>query len=173
MVTLTQRGPMEKTLALTPSLSPGERVNHVDCSSGGEIPPHLQRRNRFPLVINIVVPLSLAAALFILYHFNPAHFGFYPRCTFYQTTGLLCPGCGSLRAIHQLLHGQINDAFRLNAMLVLALPLLAFVAGRALYRKMRNQSAGFIVPPAALWAGLVVLVAFGILRNVPLHSVLH
>ena len=41
-------------------------------------------------------------------------------------TGLHCPGCGSLRAVRQFLHGELWAAFRLNPLMVLSLPLLAF-----------------------------------------------
>ena len=56
------------------------------------------------LVLGAFALLGLAAVLFF---FNPAQSGFYPFCVFHRTTGLLCPGCGSLRALHQLLHQRI------------------------------------------------------------------
>ena len=31
---------------------------------------------------------------------------------------MLCPGCGSQRGIHQLLHGNFIEVFRLNALLI-------------------------------------------------------
>ena len=34
-----------------------------------------------------------------------------------------CPGCGTQRAIHQLLHGNLAAAFQANAMILLILPL--------------------------------------------------
>ena len=42
----------------------------------------------------------------------------FPKCPFRSLTGLLCPGCGSQRGIHQLLHGYIAEAFKLNALLI-------------------------------------------------------
>jgi hypothetical protein len=38
---------------------------------------------------------------------------------------LPCPGCGSLRAAHQLLHGNLSAAWALNKALLIGLPLAA------------------------------------------------
>src|SRR5436190_16352264 len=58
------------------------------------------------------------AGMAILFWFDPAGHGFYPVCAFHQVTGLLCPGCGATRALHQILHGHLTDALRLNAFFV-------------------------------------------------------
>jgi hypothetical protein len=110
-----------------------------------------------------VVALGAGAVLF---YFDPAQFGFYPICIFRRTTGLLCPGCGGLRAAHQLLHGNIGAAFRLNALLVLSLPLLAWLAVRTLIRWRKQQPIGLEVRPLWVCVAVVVLVVFGVVRNV-------
>ncbi len=103
----------------------------------------------------------------VLFRFDPSQHGFYPLCIFHQTTGLLCPGCGSLRALHQLLHGHLATAFHLNPLLTIALPFLAWFAIR--YRAAKRQtgtgSAGSRT--AWLWGFLAVAVAFGVWRNIP------
>src|SRR5882672_8584856 len=77
----------------------------------------------------------------MLFFFPPQQYHFfYPQCFLYRWTGLQCPGCGGLRATHQLLHGNIVEAFRLNAFFVSALPLgiVWFVASRLGYQKISN-----------------------------------
>src|SRR5438045_3746474 len=91
------------------------------------------RWKRVPLGAASVVFVFLAAAT-VLFFFEPGAYTFYPRCLFYQTTGLLCPGCGSLRATHQLLHGHIAAALRLNALLVTAIPVGACLLVRSIFR---------------------------------------
>ncbi len=56
---------------------------------------------------SLVVAILMALAGIVLFCFDPERCGFYPICIFHQSTGLLCPGCGSLRAMHQLLHGHL------------------------------------------------------------------
>ncbi|MEE1348254.1 MAG: DUF2752 domain-containing protein, partial [Bacteroidales bacterium] len=56
--------------------------------------------------------------------FDPARSGLFPHCPFLMMTGFKCPGCGSQRAIHSLLHLDFATAFRYNAMLVLSLPFV-------------------------------------------------
>ena len=117
-----------------------------------------------PLAIPL---LALFGTALVLFFFNPSQFAFYPVCAFHRTTGLLCPGCGSLRALHQLLHGHFAAAFHFNAFLVCSLPFLAWLALRFAMLKLRNQPASITVAPVWLWSALVALVVFGILRNLP------
>jgi hypothetical protein len=110
--------------------------------------------------------LAIVGAV-VLYFFNPAQFGFYPTCMFYKTTGLLCPGCGTLRATHHLLHGHIEAAFRFNALIVSSLPLVAWALIRAARRRAADLPALSWIHPSWLWIGFAILVLFGILRNLP------
>ena len=110
--------------------------------------------------------VCLAGAAF-LRAFDPSKPGPYPVCIFHALTGLWCPGCGSLRALHQLLHGHVLAALRYNPLTVLALPFVAYaMASYAL------RWAGMRALPAPRmrgwygWALLGLIVAFGVLRNI-------
>jgi hypothetical protein len=133
----------------------------------GRIPPRIGETQSWTghwLILSYAV---LVACVAVLYFFNPAEHGFYPSCLFYKTTGLLCPGCGTLRAVHQLLHGQIEAAFRFNALIISSLPLVALGCVQAMrYRAAKKPGLAWI-RPNLLWAGMVILIAFGILRNLP------
>jgi hypothetical protein len=107
---------------------------------------------------------AVLAAVFVLFWFNPSQYAFYPYCVFYKTTGLQCPGCGSLRALHQLLHGNLLEALRLNTLLVLALPGLSIWALRHFLRQGNGPS---IKKGFWLWAALAIVLLFGIARNLP------
>ena len=108
------------------------------------------------------------AIALILFLFDPARVPLYPVCQFHQLTGLDCPGCGSLRATHELLHGHVMMALHLNLLLVLSLPLLAWVILRFAWYEIRGEPA-VILRPFWLWLYLAVWIAFGILRNLPGH----
>jgi len=107
----------------------------------------------------------LAGAATYLFLFDPAEGAGYPSCPFRLLTGLQCPGCGSTRAVHQLLHGHPLVAFELNPLLMISLPFLGF----ALWTYTRpGKSAGsprLSIPPRYAWCVLVVIVGFWIFRN--------
>jgi hypothetical protein len=104
----------------------------------------------------------------VLFWFDPSRYAFYPACQFHRVTGWLCPGCGSLRALHQFLHGHLVTAFRYNPMLITLLPLLAWQGARYLRQKGSGEpAAAFVVRPRWLWVLLGIGLTFGILRNVP------
>ncbi|NUN93831.1 MAG: DUF2752 domain-containing protein [Verrucomicrobiae bacterium] len=84
---------------------------------------------------------------------------FFPPCPFHALTGWYCPGCGSTRALHQLLHGHLVAACRFNPLTVCVLPAL----GIALALWCRRQP----VRSAWLWTLVSVVAFFGILRNLP------
>jgi hypothetical protein len=106
----------------------------------------------------------------VLFRFDPGLCAFYPTCQFHRLTGWQCPGCGSLRAMHHLLHGHLAAAFHFNALLVLGLPVLAWCAGRAALRRWKRQPLADGLRPAWLWCALAATLAFGLLRNLPLHQ---
>jgi len=118
----------------------------------------------------ILLAVVLALSGLVLFWFDPSRHAFYPQCLFHRSTGLLCPGCGSLRALHQLLHGHLATAFHSNALLVLSLPLLGWWGVGCLLRKARHQPVTPSIAPVWLWTALVVVVVFGVLRNLPLDT---
>lgn len=110
--------------------------------------------------------IAAVAAAVVLFSFDPSHTPIYPVCHFHRWTGLNCPGCGSLRAMHQLLHGHVREALHLNALLVVSLPLFAWVGFR-LYRQTVTGVPEVAVKPLWLWIYFGVWLAFGILRDLP------
>src|SRR5690554_4920065 len=71
--------------------------------------------------------VMLTGSVVILYLFNPEEASVYPPCPFHYITRLYCPGCGSLRALHNLLHGHLTKAMSLNPLMVATLPILGLM----------------------------------------------
>lgn len=89
-----------------------------------------------------------------------------PPCPFRMLTGWLCPGCGSTRALHALLHGDLVRAVSMNPLLVIASPMLAWMALNAAGANPPGHR--LLVPWLAnpkLW--LAVLLGYGVLHNLP------
>lgn len=116
--------------------------------------------------MGIVLTLGLAF-LGALFWFEPNGQSFYPVCLFHQTTGWQCPGCGSLRAMHQLLHGHFGAAFHLNPLLVILLPILVGYGALCVWRAARRQPVILPLRPVWWWLALLVTLGFGLWRNWP------
>ena len=104
----------------------------------------------------------------VLFAVDPARHAIYPACLLYATTGWQCPGCGGLRATHQLLHGHLAAAWALNPLAVLLVPLYAWFGLDLGLRLVRGRGLpGAAVRPAVIWLVLAGLLLFTILRNLP------
>lgn len=124
--------------------------------------------NRKKILTTVAAIALIAAAFFLFFSLNPARYPIFPKCPFLQITGYECPGCGSQRAIHQLLHLRIGSAFRYNPLMVLLLPYIflgiyiEYLGGKNKFPKLHQHLFG-------RWAALVlfvVVVAYWIGRNI-------
>lgn len=114
--------------------------------------------------------LLLVAGATYLFLYEPGRSGFFPLCPFRFLTGLTCPGCGSTRALHQLLHGHFEAAFTLNPLLLLALPFLVYAFLRYSAFSMRGRTPQPNALPAPyLYAIFFLIVGFWIFRNTPIY----
>ena len=98
---------------------------------------------------------------------DPNQPGHYPLCPFRAMTGLDCPGCGSMRAIHDLATGHPLAALDQNVLAVLFVPVLLLAWVAWLRRCWRGEPAP---APHRRWVPLAVLVlvlAFWLVRNLP------
>jgi hypothetical protein len=114
----------------------------------------------------LLVWLTLAVGATYLFIFEPGKSGFFPACPFRMLTGFTCPGCGSTRGLHRLLHGDVIAAFEFNPLMVLSLPFLLYalvryttaaVTGRPLQRYRLNAKY--------IWTLFVVIMSFWVFRN--------
>ena len=114
-----------------------------------------------------------AIVLLLLYfYFDPAGNILFPPCPFYTITGLFCPGCGSQRAFHALLHGHILLSADFNLLFVLFLPLilLAFFeqVRKLVFRVSDNKKLSIFYSTRFSRSVLIVVLLFWVLRNIPL-----
>lgn len=118
---------------------------------------------RRSLIIAIIA--AVAAIIVILYALVDPESGFFPRCSFLMLTGLQCPGCGSQRAFHALLHGDIAAAWRYNAMLFFFVPLIALMLFAEWQHKRWPRLSAALTSPAFICLILTVLTLWTIFRN--------
>ena len=118
----------------------------------------------------VVAVLAAAAGAAMLYIVDPREPGNYPVCPFLGVTGYHCAGCGTLRALHQLLYGNPISALGYNALTVLALPFMAYAFAAGGLRAFRAPAPGPIfINPRLIWGLFFGIVAFWVLRNVPVE----
>ncbi len=140
----------------------------------------------------LVVAGVLAAATGYLAAVDPARPGHYPGCPFFALTGKYCPGCGGLRAVHDLTHGDVLAALSSNAVVTLAVPVAVVLWFQWVLRlaapddrppipqRDRSDTPGpdpKVPIPSGIrvWGpvGLAIgLILFGVLRNLPGFAVL-
>lgn len=91
-----------------------------------------------------------------------------PSCPFKAVTGWGCPGCGSTRMLHQLIHGDIASAARYNIVALLMLPFVVLMWVRWTQRSLGYRTLPTWRPSGrTLWIGLALWLTFSVLRNLP------
>ena len=91
-----------------------------------------------------------------------------PVCPTKALLGIDCPGCGSLRMVYSLMHGDVLAAARFNALGLAALAFLvwayfSWTYGRVTGRRIASWQHG-------RWSAVVTLtlvLAWFVLRNIP------
>jgi hypothetical protein len=111
--------------------------------------------------------LLIVGALLVLYWLDPARPGIFPPCPFRFVTGLKCPGCGTLRGLHQLLHGHPLAAWRLNPLMVVAIPFMGYVWISYTWRAFTGKPlVNFTLRAFWIWQLLIAILIYWIGRNI-------
>jgi hypothetical protein len=114
------------------------------------------------------VAAAVVAAGAFIYVVDPGRAWWMPSCLFHQLTGLYCPGCGTGRALHQLAHGNLAAAWRLNPLMVLAIPLLIYLIAKSSMPARPNAKQSSL-PRWLPWVVVGTIIAFWVVRNIPAY----
>jgi hypothetical protein len=116
-------------------------------------------------ILLIAAGAVLALAVIALYALVDPGAALFPRCPLKALTGFDCPGCGSQRAFHALLRGDIAGAWRYNAALFFAAPVIVlyFVSSGCRGRYPRLYAA--LNSPVAIAVIAVATAVWWVLRN--------
>ncbi|PHR69378.1 MAG: hypothetical protein COA67_10410 [Lutibacter sp.] len=114
--------------------------------------------------------LFVGMMIAILYfYFNPS-VTFFPKCPLYTTTGIYCPGCGSQRAFHDLLHLDFKGVIGHNLLFLFGLSILIYHLTVNFLNTFYNKGIkNILYHKKAPILILVLIIIFWILRNIPLY----
>lgn len=124
-------------------------------------------RLRDPALVGVV-----GAGLFTMLRLRDPHgSGSYGFCPSLVLTGFPCPGCGGLRAVNDLTHGDVAAALSSNLLVVALVATLAVAWIVWVGRRWRGRRGSMIVlTPRWGYVAIATLVVFGVLRNLPIGA---
>lgn len=103
-------------------------------------------------------------------YFDPSTAHFFPVCPLYALTGFACPGCGLTRGFHALFHGDWTTALHFNALIGVWAVIFVYVFVSSVLLAVRGRGLTmWPTYPRFMWTFMIVLLAFGVLRNLPFY----
>lgn len=103
--------------------------------------------------------------LIIIYYLINKKFQITIPCLFHKITNWYCPGCGITRLIFSLIHLDFYQAFRYNPLVFILGILYGCYCIISLVIKIK-------LPKCSSYILIVIVILFGILRNIELFSYL-
>ena len=133
---------------------------HVPAPSAAAV----TRRQRLGRAAGLAAAAGVTAYVGLV---DPSSGGAYPLCPSRALLGVDCPACGGLRGTHDLLHGDVVAALDHNMLLPALLAVYAVTFGSWLRPLVGRAARPVSVPRWVVTTGIVVAVAFTVLRNLP------
>lgn len=113
---------------------------------------------------------ALAAGSGIVWYFDPTKTNLFPVCPLFSLTGFACPGCGLTRGFHALFHGDVLTALDYNALIPFFALAFLFLIATLISITVRGKGLlKMSASPVFLFGTLVLLIAFGVVRNLPFY----
>ncbi len=122
-------------------------------------------RSRRALALGIMIALAIVLGV-VYYFFDPVEVRWMPQCLWRVATGTDCPGCGSQRMAHALVHGDISGAWHANAYALCLLPLIGFMFWLEIAREKYPKLYKKVHAPWVICALASSVMIWWILRNV-------
>lgn len=88
----------------------------------------MHRRKTAKTILTVLAATAAVAGIWLLYTHDPSAKGsLFMPCVSKLVTGYDCPGCGTTRAMHCLLHGDMAGVWHFNRSLFFYLPMCALI----------------------------------------------
>lgn len=117
-------------------------------------------------LLSIIGFFILGGGIYYFYQNDPAQSEtVFILCVTKNISGIDCPGCGSQRAFHELLHGNFIKAAKLNLTIYFFTPLLLFIFLKTALKPFRIDLPDLLITTKRLMLILFFLLLFTVLRN--------
>ena len=117
-------------------------------------------------LLSIIGFFILGGGIYYFYQNDPAQSEtVFILCVTKNISGVDCPGCGSQRAFHELLHGNFIKAAKLNLTIYFFTPLLLFLFLKTALKPFRIDLPDLLITTRRLMLILFFLLLFTVLRN--------
>ena len=131
------------------------------------------KEKKYKILLKLCFIFLLGGA-FVYYFFmhNPMKEGaVFLRCPSNLIFGINCPGCGSHRAIYYLLHFDILEALRYNALLTISFPFILYIGAIWIYNFIFEKQVRIklFYNNKIVWLLFFVIIIYGILRNIAIY----
>lgn len=120
------------------------------------------KRTYLALAVGILA-VALATAY---YFFDPVEAKWMPKCIWKVATGTDCPGCGSQRMAHALMHGDISGAWHANAYALCMIPVIIFLLWLEFAKGHHQRLYAAIHRPAVITSLLATIFLWWVVRNI-------
>ena len=114
--------------------------------------------------------IAFLGMLSLYFFYNPSLYDFFPKCMFHQITGLHCPGCGSQRAIHKILQGNILEGLKHNLSIFLLILVVTYeITVYGLNHFFNTNHTNLLHKSIVTKLILIFVIAYWILRNIDIY----
>jgi hypothetical protein len=113
--------------------------------------------------IFVVIILLMTGYYFFLNPYEQEYF--FISCPFYKITGYQCSGCGSQRAFHEILHLNFEEAFRQNALVLIAIPYFSLIFFTSFFQGKFAKLRQLLIGKKTILILFIFIILFGIFRN--------
>ena len=127
---------------------------------------------RYHRVQYLLASCGLLGFLGLIKWHDPRVDGNFPTCPWLCLTGTHCPGCGTMRALRNLMEFDLASAFSNNSLTVISIPLIVYLLFYGVLGELgvRNKLPDARKIGSKYLLGFVLLIlTFWISRNVPVH----
>lgn len=123
----------------------------------------LKNRTSSCIAVACAAVISILAVTY--YYYDPTEVDWMPRCLWKVVTATDCPGCGSQRMAHALMHGDICGAWHANAFALCMLPIIVFMIWLELMRGSLPKLYSKVHSPWVIRLIFIMILAWWIIRN--------